>query len=187
VLDVGHHPAEELRPVQDALSGVFLLEQVTEPQDLERLAAELEPLDVDAELEEDIALLMSSIIGKLTLKGKKVPPIRTFKEVHNMVVERAATWPEMWAREGREEGRKEGLEKGRKEGQKKGLEKGRKEGQKEGLRLGKVEMLSGLASHRFGKLPQWAVERLERADVETLDAWSRRLLDAKRLEDVFGD
>ncbi len=44
-----------------------------------------------------------------------------------------------------------------------------------------------LASHRFGELPGWAVDRLDRADVETLDAWSRHLLDAKRLEDVFAD
>ncbi len=42
-------------------------------------------------------------------------------------------------------------------------------------------------STRFGELSQWAGERFDRADIDTLDRPSRRLLDAKRLEDVFDD
>ena len=80
-----------------------------------------------------------------------------------MVHERAARWPKQW------------------------LEQGRQEGRQEGRRLGKAEVLKALASQRFGELPLWAVERIDRADVDTLDRWSRRLLDAGRLEDVFGD
>ncbi len=39
--------------------------------------------------------------------------------------------------------------------------------------------------HRFGDLPDQAVDRIDRADVDTLEHWSYRVLDATVLEDVF--
>ncbi len=48
-------------------------------------------------------------------------------------------------------------------------------------------MLKDLAERRFGELPPRVVQRVDRADVDTLDSWSARLLDAERLEDVFAD
>jgi hypothetical protein len=76
--------------------------------------------------------------------------------------------------------------RGIKKGHKEGHREGKKEGRKEGLREGKAELLKGLARHRFGELPSWAEERLDRADVETLERFSHRLLDAEQLEDIFG-
>ena len=113
---------------------------------------------------------MSSVAAKLAGTDEKVPRIRTFQEAKNMLLERAERWPKKWKAEGRKEGRMEG----------------RMEGRKEGLRMGKADLLKGLASQRFGDLPQSAVERFDRADVDTLDRWSRHLLDAKRLDDIFG-
>jgi hypothetical protein len=42
-----------------------------------------------------------------------------------------------------------------------------------------------LLEHRFGMVPDWARERLAVADRADLRAWSRRLLDAKSLDEVF--
>ena len=180
VLDVGHYPVEELRPVEDVASGVFLLEQAVSFAELETVVDEVSRLVVgDPELEKDIALLISSILGKLALKGQRVGPLRTLQEVRDMLQERVAKWPEQWLEQGRQEGHKKGRQEGRK--------KGRREGLETGLRRGKAELLKTQASHRFGELPPWAVERFDRADVDTLDRWSPRLLDARRLEDVFGD
>jgi len=67
--------------------------------------------------------------------------------------------------------------------ERRGMEKGRKEG----LRLGKAGFLKSLATERFGQLPDELVERIDRADVDTLDHWGRNLLTAERLEDVFGE
>jgi hypothetical protein len=80
-----------------------------------------------------------------------------------MVHERVAKWPKQW------------------------LKQGRQEGMQKGMRKGKAELLKALAGQRFGELPPWAVERFDRADVDALDRWSPRLLDAGRLEDVFDD
>ena len=92
-----------------------------------------------------------------------------------MLLERAERWPKQWEAKG--------LKKGRKQGLKKGLEKGLEKG----LRRGKVELLKTLANQRFGELPQWAVERFDRADVDTLDRWGRRLLGARSLKEAFDD
>ena len=62
---------------------------------------------------------------------------------------------------------------------------GKAEGKAEGRRLGKAETLKDQAIQRFGDLPSWAVDRIDRADVETLDRWLGRILIARRLEDLF--
>ena len=163
VLDASHYPAEELRPVADVVSGVFLMEQVGSLSELEIVLDEIEGLVDDHELEQDIALLVSSVVGKLALQGENLPRLRSLQEVRNMLAERVARWPKQW------------------------LEEGRQEGRQEGRRLGKAELLKELASRRFGDLPPWALERLDRADLETLDRWSGHILDAKRLEDIFDE
>ena len=43
--------------------------------------------------------------------------------------------------------------------------------------------LKNLVQHRFGDLPVWAIERIDRADVDTLERWSYRVLDARALDD----
>jgi len=43
----------------------------------------------------------------------------------------------------------------------------------------------GLLNLRFGKLPEWAEARLAEAMPEQLEAWSKRILTANTLEDVF--
>ena len=73
VLDASHYPVEELRPVEDVVSGVFLMEQAESLAELEDLLDELEDLLDDSGLEEDIALLVSSVAGKLTRTDEKVP------------------------------------------------------------------------------------------------------------------
>jgi len=84
-----------------------------------------------------------------------------------MLLERAERWPQEW----RQEGLDEGLKKGRKKGR----------------RLGKAELLKDQASQRFGKLSPEDAKRFNRADVDTLDRWGRRLLEATTLEELFED
>ncbi len=108
-------------------------------------------------------MLVSSVAGKLTPTGKKVLPLRTFQEAKIMLLERAERWSKQWKAEGL------------------------KEGLKEGRRAGRAAVLKDLASQRFGELPPQAALRFDRADVDALDRWSRRLLSAKRLEDVFDE
>lgn len=63
----------------------------------------------------------------------------------------------------------------------------RQEGRQEGQRLGMAKTLKNQVRRRFDDLPDWAADRIDRADVDTLERWSYRVLDATVVEDVFQD
>jgi hypothetical protein len=62
-----------------------------------------------------------------------------------------------------------------------GEARGEERGLEKGLRLA----LSSLLERRFGPLPGWAAEQVGKASAALLSAWTPRVLDAPRLEDVF--
>ncbi|NEX22875.1 DUF2887 domain-containing protein [Thiorhodococcus mannitoliphagus] len=66
-----------------------------------------------------------------------------------------------------------------------GEAKGEARGKARGKAEGKAEDLSRLLTRRFGPLPAWASTRIQGADIDRLDHWLDRLLDAERLEDVL--
>ena len=69
-----------------------------------------------------------------------------------------------------------------------GLEQGRQEGRQEGLqegRQGMARMFQNLLEKRFGSLPSWAKAKLASASAETLEAWSLRLDESSRLEQLL--
>jgi hypothetical protein len=55
----------------------------------------------------------------------------------------------------------------------------------EGHRKGEMAIVLGQLEYRFGAVPDWARERLIAANPADLQAWSRRLLDARSLDEVF--
>lgn len=65
------------------------------------------------------------------------------------------------------------------------LRRERQEGLKEGLQKGVAEVLTALVTQKFGPLPDWAQARMAEADEATLNRWTLKILDAKRIEDVF--
>lgn len=60
------------------------------------------------------------------------------------------------------------------------------EGRMEGRLEGETLMLLRQLERKFKPLPESARERIAKADAETLLVWGERLLDAQRLEDVWG-
>jgi predicted transposase/invertase (TIGR01784 family) len=61
------------------------------------------------------------------------------------------------------------------------IERGRQQGRRTAL----ASVLSRLLSQRFGELPPFALERIESAAPEQLEAWTARVLDAKSIAEVF--
>ena len=61
------------------------------------------------------------------------------------------------------------------------------EGKAEGKVEGKAETLLALLSRRFGQPSEAARERVAAARPEDLERWLERILDAKSLEEVFGE
>lgn len=74
-------------------------------------------------------------------------------------------------------------ERVKREGERKGRLDGRREVQLAGERAVVLRQLT----KRFGPLSEETQERVEQADLATLDRWAERLLSAQSLEEVFSD
>ena len=72
-----------------------------------------------------------------------------------------------------------------------GLTKGKAEGKAEGVAEGEVagmlKALRGQLQTKFGPVPKWVEERLERANTAQIERWLNRVIIAESLEGVIGE
>lgn len=80
-----------------------------------------------------------------------------------------------------QDGLEKGLERGLERGLEKGLEKGIDQGRIENAR----ELVTGLAEAKFGALSPAAKERIGAAGLPDLHRWSRQVLSAQHLDEIF--
>jgi hypothetical protein len=73
------------------------------------------------------------------------------------------------------------------QGVQQGLAAGRKEGRTEGQAEGQAKLLVRLLEKRFGSLPDHVRARILAADVQSLDTWFDRAIDATDLQSVFAE
>jgi hypothetical protein len=109
--------------------------------------------------------------------GVRFPAVRDFKEVKPMLGKDIIPWTERW----KQEGIQAGIQLGMQEGFEKGIEKGIEKGMAAHAR----SQLRRLLSRRFGPLPGWTEDRLDAANIEQLEEWADRILDAQTMDDVF--
>ena len=67
-----------------------------------------------------------------------------------------------------------------------GAAKGEAKGEAKGKVEGKADTLFRLLRRRFQTLPSHLEDSIRAADIDRLDEWIDRILDAKSLDDVFG-
>lgn len=70
-------------------------------------------------------------------------------------------------------------------GLERGIEQGMQLGKEQGMQQGQAKMLASLLKHRFGELPAWAHDKLASGSDGQLEAWSKAVLSAATLVDVF--
>lgn len=68
-----------------------------------------------------------------------------------------------------------------------GRNEGRQEGRHEGRREEAARLLERMALKRFGVLPPSARSAIDAADLDTLEAWLDRALDAPPVDAIFSD
>jgi signal transduction protein with GAF and PtsI domain len=68
----------------------------------------------------------------------------------------------------------------------KGWERGLKKGLEQGRREGAVRVLERQLARRFGPLSKTVRNRLEKASLEQIDAWSDALSEAQSLKQILG-
>ncbi len=55
----------------------------------------------------------------------------------------------------------------------------------QGLQQGETKLLLRQTEARFGTIPQWAKQKIEHADIATVENWGIRLLSANSLKEVL--
>jgi flagellar biosynthesis/type III secretory pathway protein FliH len=66
-----------------------------------------------------------------------------------------------------------------------GLEKGIQQGMQQGMQQGEAILFTVLLKQKFKKIPKNYLDLIQQATTDELQAWCRKVLDAKSLEDIF--
>jgi hypothetical protein len=75
----------------------------------------------------------------------------------------------------------------REEGRQEGIQQGIQEGIRKGIQHGRYSLLVRILTHRFGPLPDWAIQQISSAPSEQLDRWADRVLEAKSIQGVMAE
>ncbi|WP_428264683.1 Rpn family recombination-promoting nuclease/putative transposase [Haliangium sp.] len=124
---------------------------------------------------------LETVLYYLWSTNDELTPERLTEELEPVVGQEIADPMQTVAQRIEQRGFDKGLDKGRDEGRKEGRKEGRREGRKEGQRLLLLEQLE----ERFGDLPEAVRRWVHDADQAELRRWSRRILTAASLDEVF--
>jgi len=182
LLDEGRYQDHELASLRNLSAALFRLENSRTPEDVQQV---LQALIVWLQSPEQSNLRRAFTIWlkKVFLPGRMpeetFDEIQDLQEVHNMLSERVKEWSKNWEQQG--------IEKGWKEGWQKGMQKGWQEGMQKGWQEGELNLLLRLLEWRFGPVSEVINVRVKQADSPTLELWSKRILTAQTIEEVFAD
>ena len=171
-LDVKRYPLSELERMPNRAAALFQLEQSRGPEEILRGLERLREIlsDRSDRLYGVYSQWLTEIFFASQAPPDVVERVRTLEDF-SMLVDNILEWKKNVLLEGRKEGREEG----------------RKEGEEVGIRKGELAVLIRQLTSKFGPLPAEVVDRLERADVDLLLAWSDRVLTARTLDEVLAD
>ncbi|WP_395852407.1 hypothetical protein [Cystobacter fuscus] len=129
------------------------------------------------------------VIRYLLWTGDKAIHNATGQVLHSVLDEqRAEELMRSYGEELIEQGRQQGLAQGMEKGLEKGLVRGREEGLARGLSRGRAESILRILALRGIHVEEAARQRiLDCTDVDTLDSWFDRALQATTLSDVLDD
>ncbi len=65
--------------------------------------------------------------------------------------------------------------------------RGEQRGEQRGELRGEAKILTRQLQRRFGTIPEWASEKIIKAEPSSLEEWSLRIFEAQSLDDVFSD
>jgi hypothetical protein len=175
LVDEGAVPGEELTVTKGLCAILIRLERAASPEEaaaiIQELRAELQHPRYTS-LRRAFTIWIRRVLMRRMAPGEVIPEVNDLEEVNAMLAERVRQWTEDWKLEGKVEGKLEG----------------KLEGIKEGERKGQAALLQLQLLQRFGSmLDQDVQERLDNATSEQLETWGRRILDARSIDEVFGE
>ena len=158
VIDETHLTEEELGPLDNPVTAVFQLEQIRGPDQVRQVIETLLDILDDPELR-DLYEDFLSFINAVVIPARLQG--QDVPEANDLLEVRS-----MFAER---------------------VMEWTQEWKAEGVQEGKLEILQSQLELRFGVLPSWVIDRLQKAEPETIDRWARRVLDAQTIEDVLSE
>lgn len=146
-----------------------------------RLTEQLKAPENDS-LRRALAEWIKQVLFRKFMPDESFPDINDLDEVKTMLANRVEQWKAQWKAEGLQEGIQEGIERGIEQGIEQGIERGIGIGRFRG----ELAVLERQLTRRFGPLSTEIRQRLHTATLEQVEYWTDRILDAVRIEDVFG-
>ena len=179
LIDENAYSDEALAGLKNVVAATIRLKRQQSPRDLARFIEALHRWFADdAELERILSVWIREYLLRDLRPELNVPEAHDLGEITMQLAERFKQWEQEVAQKAMQQGLQQGAQKGRLEGLQQGLQKGKLEGE--------ALLLQRMLIRRFGSLPEWAQQRLRSATSEELETWADRVLDAQRLEEVFG-
>jgi hypothetical protein len=163
-----------LRSTASPVAELFRLEQAQKPTEIGIVAEDLDRRLQDPDHQE-LRRAFATFLDRVMLKrlarytADEELPVNNLEETATMIAQKVERWTQEWWQQGWEKGRVEG----------------RAEGEARGFRAGEAQALLRLLEKRFGELPPRLRERVEAADVESLQRWLDRTLTAESLQQIF--
>jgi uncharacterized protein with von Willebrand factor type A (vWA) domain len=175
LVDEGSYPVEELRSKRSLPAALFWLERMPPPEEIRQALAQFMGPLRDPE-DRDLAKTFADCIQAPGLLGPgEIPDGLPVGGYRIMFEKRLAERDRRLQAEALQQGLREGLREGLQEG----IQKGHREGE--------ARLLLRQLERKFGPLDAPSRERIAAADPERLLDWADRILEASRLQDVFGD
>ena len=171
LLDEARYPSEALQAPESPVSAVLRMEQAAKPDDLVyeigRLLEMVESSDDLQWLREEFLIWLKRVILPRRFPEAKIKELRDLEELRTMLEETVEGWTREWEAQG----------------YRKGLETGLKTGLGDGAR----HLFLRLLDAKFGAPSEEVRQRVVAADLEQVERWSERLLDARTLDALFSD
>lgn len=159
LLDQQRIPEKKLQDLRkNAMSVLTVLESSESPEELFAKLTDLVTIIVDLGLERAMGAAIKAMLMNLGVHEKEIPESDKLLGSGGMLMENMLEWKKNFTADALQQGRKEG----------------------ESL------VLQSLLESKFGQpLPEDALERIQKADADTLVHWALKVLSAKNLQEVF--
>ena len=162
LLDINRDVPHNIKDLKNLVTMLMRFERSLSPAELPQLLHLLDQtLPDDEDLRDQFAQCIGHMVGDSSSIALMTNDKLTWKELNMSLAQRMVQWEKGFYKQGRQEGRQEGLLKGQ------------------------SLLLEQLLTIRFGELSATTRKRLDKATPEQLQHWATRVLTAKKLTEVF--
>jgi hypothetical protein len=169
LIDESRFRTEDLESRPSAIASLFRLERSLSWREVQNTVARLKGVLVepeDRELQRVFAAWLTRLLRRRGI-SEEIPAMQDLEEVHDMLEQRIEEWDRRLKETAQQQGLQQGLQQGRREGG--------------------AELLLAQLEQRFGPLDEVSRMRVRSAEPDRLLEWGKRLFQAERLAEVFGD